>query len=374
MPIKETPVMFRLILLILALLLPACSLTPGMQMDAENNLSELEVPVMKNGKMVKEKTRIVPITADLIIERENARLQAVNNLPPVDISKAIYRIGPQDRLQITVWEHPELNDPGGEKIMPELAGKVVDENGDLYYPYVGNIHVAGKTVSEVRTLLTRELSSYFKKVKLDIRVLSFQSHRAAVVGEVKTAGVQSMTETPLTVAEAISRAGGVTENADMSNVALARDGKVYKIDVLALYSKGNSTQNLLLKDGDVLFIPDHKDNKVLVMGEVGKQQALQINKGKLSLSQALAEAYGFDLNTSRPEDVYVIRPGDMNPEIFQLNAGSPDAMILADQFALQAHDTVFVGTAGVTQWSRVLNQILPGSFTSMMSLAATSGL
>ena len=367
--------MFKLIPLMLAILLPACSLfTPGMHMKADNNLSELDVPVMKNGKMVKEKTRIVPITADLIIERENSRLQAVNNLPPVDISKAAYRIGPQDRLLITVWEHPELNDPGNEKIMPELAGKVVDENGDLYYPYVGSISVAGKTVSEVRMELTRELSEYFKKVKLDVRVLSFQSHRAAVVGEVKTPGVQSMTETPLTVAEAISRAGGVTVDADMSNVALARDGKSYKIDVLSLYAQGKSTQNLLLKDGDVLYVPDHKDNKVLVMGEVGRQQALQINKGKLSLAQALAESSGFDLNTARPGKVFVIRPGDMKPEIFQLNAESPDALILADQFALQAHDTVFVDTAGVTQWSRVLNQILPGSFTSMMSLAATHGL
>jgi polysaccharide export outer membrane protein len=345
-----------------------------MNMKAENNVSELEVPVMKNGKMVKEKTKIVPITADLIIERENARLQAVNNLPPVDAGQTTYRIGPHDRLLITVWEHPELNDPGSEKIMPELAGKVVGDDGQLYYPYVGNIPVGGKTVSEVRTMLTQELSKYFKKVKLDIRVLSFQSHRVAIVGEVKTPGVQSMTETPLTVAEAISRAGGVSQDADMSNVALARDGKLYKIDVLALYEKGSSTQNLLLKDGDVLNIPDRKDNKVLVMGEVMRQQALQVNKGKLSLSQALAEAYGFDLNTSRPGDVYVIRPGDMNPEIFQLNADSPDALILADQFPLQPHDTVFVGTAGVTQWSRVLNQILPGSFTSMMSLAATHGM
>ena len=366
--------MFRLIPLLLVLLLPACSLTPGMDMKTENNMSELEVPVMKGGKMVKEKTRIVPITADLIIARENARLQAVNNLPPVDINKATYRIGPQDRLLITVWEHPELNDPGGEKILPELAGKVVDENGELYFPYVGNIPVAGKTVSEVRTELTRELSNYFKKVKLDIRVLSFQSHRAAVVGAVKVPGIQSMTETPLTVAEAISRAGGVTEEADMSNVALAREGKLYKIDVLALYEKGNSTQNLLLKDGDVLNIPDNKDNKVYVMGEVGKQQVLPINKGKMSLSQALAEAYGVDFNSSRPEDIYVIRPGDMNPEIFQLNAESPDALILGDQFALQAHDTVFVGTAGVTQWSRVLNQILPSSFTSIMSRAAFMGM
>ena len=123
--------MCRLMLLTLVLLVSACSLRPGMEMKTENNLSELEVPVMRNGRMVKEKPQIVPITADLIIERENSRLQAVNNLPPVDISKAVYRIGPQDRLQITVWEHPELNDPGGEKILPELAGKVVDEMGSF---------------------------------------------------------------------------------------------------------------------------------------------------------------------------------------------------------------------------------------------------
>ena len=366
--------MMRFIPLTLVLALSACSLVPGMKMQADNNLSELDVPVMKAGRMVKEKTRIVPITADLIIARENTRQQAVNQLPPVDLDKAVYRIGPYDRLQITVWEHPELNDPGGEKILPELAGKVVDDNGDLYYPYVGDVHVAGKTVSEVRTLLTRELSKYFRKVKLDVRVLSFQSHRAAVVGEVKTPGIQAMTETPLTVAEAISRAGGVTEHADMSNVALARDGKLYKIDVLALYEKGGTTQNLLLKDGDVLNIPDSKDNQVFVMGEVGKQQALPINKGRMSLSQALAEAYGVDFNSSRPEKIYVIRPGDMNPEIFQLNAESPDALILADQFPLQPHDTVFVGTAGVTQFSRVLNQILPGSFTSIMTRAAFVGM
>lgn len=354
--------------------LPACVLTPGMQMKTDNNMSTLEVPVVRNGKMVKEKPPILPITADLIIAKENARMQETNNLPQVDTSKTVYRIGPQDRLLVTVWEHPELNDPGGEKIDPNLAGKVVDENGDLFYPYIGNFHVAGKTISTVRSQMTRELSKYFKQVKLDVRVLSFQSHRAAVVGEVKTPGVQSMTETPLTVAEAISHAGGVTPDADMSNVALARNGKVYKIDVLALYAKGNTSQNLLLQDGDVLYIPDHKDNKVLVMGEVGRQQALQINKGKMSLSQALAESHGFDFNTSNPEEIYVIRPSETNPEIFQLNADSPDAMILADRFALQAHDTVFVGTAGVTQWSRVLNQILPGSFTSMMSLAATQGM
>ena len=371
--------MFRSMPLIPVLLLQACSLTPGMEMETDSPLSNIDIPMMKDGKLVKEKAKISQITADLIIERENSKQREINELPSQVVPMTEYRIGPHDRLQITVWEHPELNDPGGEKISPELAGKIVQDDGMLYYPYVGNVQVQGKTANEVRELLSQGLSKYFKKVKLDVRVLSFQSHRTAVVGQVKTPGIQAITETPLTITEAISRAGGVTEDADMSNVTLARDGKLYKIDVLRLYEKGGAEQNLLLKDGDVLNVSDRKDNEVFVMGEVGKQQALQINKGKLTLAQALAKAYGVDFNTSRAEEIYVIRTGELKtgelkPEIFQLNAKSPDALILADQFHLQAHDTVFVSTAGITQWSRVLNQILPSSFTSVMSKAATMGL
>lgn len=367
--------LFRSVSLIPVVLLQACSLTPGMEMETNSPLSHIELPTMKDGKLVKEKAKIIPITADLIIERENAKQKEVNNLPTDNAPMTSYKIGPHDRLQITVWEHPELNDPGGEKINPDLAGKMVQDDGTLYYPYVGNVPVEGKTVDEVRELLTEGLSKYFKNVKLDVRVLAFQSHRAAVVGQVEHPGVQSMNETPLTISEAISRAGGVTKEADTTNVTLARDGKLYKIDVLKLYEKGGIDQNLMLKDGDVLNIPDRRDNKVFIMGEVIKQQALQIGNGqRMTLAQALAEAYGVDFNSSRPEELYVIRPGDMKPEIFQLNAESPDALILADQFPLQAHDTVFVGTAGVTQWSRVLNQILPGSFTSIMSQGAYMGL
>ncbi|AEF99826.1 polysaccharide biosynthesis/export family protein [Methylomonas methanica] len=366
--------MLRLTFLLLTVLLPGCFLTPGMEMQTDNGMSEIELPTLKNGQLVKEKLPIQSITADLIIQRETAKRQVVSSLPLVSGNRASYRIGPQDRLQITVWEHPELNDPGGERINPDMAGKVVDDNGDLYYPYACTLHVAGKTVPEVREELTRELSKYFKKVKLDIRVLSFQAHRIAVVGEVTTPGIVAMTETPLTVAEAISRAGGATKESDLNNVALARDGKLYRLNVQALYEKGLTAHNLLLQDGDVLNIGDQKDSKVYVMGEVGRQQAIPINKGRMSLSQALAEAYGVDFNTSRPGDIYVLRPGDMQPEIFRLNAESPDAMILAEQFPLQPHDTLFVGTAGVTQWSRVLNQILPGSFTAMMSTAAMMGI
>jgi polysaccharide export outer membrane protein len=93
----------------------------------------------------------------------------------------------------------------------------------------------------------------------------------------------------------------------------------------------------------------------------------------MTLAQALSESNGVDFNTSNTEEIYVIRAGQTKPEIFQLDGESPDAMILAEQFSLQPHDIVFVGTAGVTQWSRVLNQLLPSSFSQVMTRGAFYG-
>lgn len=373
MPVpKSGSALLRMVVLILLSLQQACMWSPGMKMKTHGELSDVSVPVMKDGKVVTEKVKIVPITAELLIAQEMMKQKeaSVPGAEPVDTT---YLIGPRDRLEITFWEHPELNDPGGENIPAELAGKVVKDDGTLFYPYVGNVQVAGKSVSEVREMLTQGLSKYFKKVKLDVRVLSFLSHRVYVVGEVKNPGIQSMVDSPLTVAEAISRAGGSTQEADLRNVTLSRGDKAYRIDLLDLYEQGNNAQNLYLKDGDVLNIPDSRENKVYVMGEVGRQTPVQIHKGKLSLQQAVLEN-GVDFNTSKPEDIYVIRGGQAKPEIFHLDAESPDALILADRFPLQPHDVVFVGTAGITRWSRVMNQLLPSSMTQMMTRGAFYGM
>jgi polysaccharide export outer membrane protein len=365
---RWAPLLLRLLVLLAVLPQSACMFAPGMNRENEE-LSDVELPVMQNGKMVSQKVKITPITADLIIDREKAREQAAPSLPP-EPAETVYKIGPHDRLQITVWDHPELNDPGGEKILPELAGKVVQDDGTIFYPYVGTLQVAGKTVGEVRDLLVQKLSTYFKKVKLDVRVLSFLSHKVYVVGEVKYPGIQSMTEAPLTVAEAISRAGGVTPEADLGNVTLSRGDKLYPIDLLALYEQGNNAQNQYLKDGDVLNIPDRKRSRVFVTGEVGKQTTLQIHKGKLTLAEALEEANGVNFDTAKPEDIYVIRGAQAKPEIFRLNAESPDALILADRFQLQPHDVVYVSTAGITRWSRSVNQLIPSTFGQLMTRGA----
>lgn len=347
-----------------------CALAPGMKMEDQDGVSHETVPVVDGGKVVTDKVTIVPITAELIIQREKSNRPTTNLRRPTPANNTNYLIGPYDVLDITVWDHPELTNPAGsDALTADLAGHVVQENGTIFFPYVGVIKVAGQPLSEVRKMLAAGLSKYIENAQLDVRVIAYRSQRVYVVGEVKTPGIQPVTDVPLTVAEAINRSGGVTRKGDLRNITLSRGGQVYPIDLLALYEAGDAAQNVLLSKGDVLNVPDNNLNKVLVLGEVTRQSSQLMNKGRLTLAESLADAGGVSLLASNPEQIYVIRGGQPKPEIFHLNGSSPDALILADRFSLQARDVVYVETAGVARFSRVINQILPS--VSFFTYAAT---
>ena len=330
-------------------------------MGMQNTHTPNELPVVEAETAGAQTVPIKPITANLLLE-ENRRAPVRPKLPAApEVAPDTYRIGSRDILNITVWEHPELTIPAGEFRSPEAAGNVVGEDGTIFFPYVGVVQVAGRTVDELRRMLSHALSEYIENVQLDVRVIAYRSQRVYVVGEVEEPGIHAVTDVPLTVAEAINHAGGVTLEADMENVTLTRGGQVYHIDLLALYERGDASQNVVLRAGDVLNVPDRTLNKVFVLGEVRRPSSQFIHKGSLSLAEALADAGGVDLVTSNPARIFVIRGAQPKPEVFSLNAASPDALILADRFQLMARDVVYVETAGVSRWNRMISQLLPTS-------------
>jgi polysaccharide export outer membrane protein len=199
-------------------------------------------------------------------------------------------------------------------------------------------------------------------------VAVYRSQKAYIVGEINSPGQRAITDVPLTIVEAISQSGDATSDVDLTQVTLTRDNVVYNIDLLSIYQDGNSNQNVLLKNGDVLHIPNQSKRKVFVMGETEKQRSLLIdqNRRTTTLTEALSDAGGIDQITSNPGRIFVLRGTDKAGEklIYHINAKSPDALILADHFQIQPRDVVYVGTAGVTRWDRVMSQILPGQLTS----------
>lgn len=350
--------------------------------------SSVEMPTRESDEAILKKLNIQTINAELIIRLEqnsshyslapdnvanhyfDYRIgsKAIKGVPTINEPYTQYRVGPRDILNITVWDHPELTIPAGEFRSAEAAGNVVGEDGTFFYPYVGVVQAAGRTVEDIREELTVRLSKYIEFVQLDVRVASYRSQRVYVVGEVTTPGIQLVKDIPLTVLEAINNAGGVTSEADLRNIILTRNDQTYSINLLNLYEGGDVTQNVLLQHGDVLNVPDSALNKVFVLGEtnhfvaggaIGRSRSLTMNKARMTLTEALSEAGGFDQETSDPARIFVFRGGLGKPEIFHLNAKSPDALLLADRFPLQPRDVIYVDRAEGIRWNQIIGQIQP---------------
>lgn len=349
--------------------LAGCALAPGMHMQEQNGATTVPLPVIEAGEPAVETIPITQIDAAWVRDQTSSRTnEALALARPYEP----YRVGPRDVLTITVWDHPELTIPAGEFRSADISGYRVGEDGKLFYPYVGVVTAAGKTVEELRRLLTEGLAPFIANPQLDVRVATFRSQRTYVVGELVKPGVQVITDVPLTVTEALDRAGGPNPAADMSRTTLARDGNIYRIDLNALYQEGDITQNVLLQDGDVLNIPDRAQNKILVMGEVLKPESQLMVKSRKTLAEAISDAGGVSVFSSDPRRIYVFRNRPDRPLVFRLDGKTPDAMLLAERFELEPRDVVYVDTAGVSRWNRVLSQLLPSFNVTTRLLPGTA--
>ena len=217
--------------------LTGCALAPGQQIQ----LNE-ELPPPVHG------VKIHLFRIDKDIEQHRSFL----------VAPSAYRIGPEDVLNIVVWDHPELTIPAGAYRTPQQSGIEVQQNGDIYYPFVGSIHVAGLTVAQLRRMLIARLAKYIREPQISVRVAAFNSKRIQVMGEVMKPQVIPVTNVPLSLMTAINNAGGINpDTADPNKVFVIRSIH-HKVAVFVLDANNPSAlliaEHFYLKDRDVIYV------------------------------------------------------------------------------------------------------------------------
>ncbi|MDB2384406.1 polysaccharide biosynthesis/export family protein [Endozoicomonas sp.] len=357
-----------LALLCSAVMLTGCVLSPGAYLDPS---SQKNVH-FKRVELTEKEVNPSPVRRQQWVEKPSHEQAHTYQ----------YLIGPHDVLSVRVWNNPDLttnlkaasspfdaksstirdsNDLITQRQQSSPEGVEVQANGNFFFPFAGDVAAAGKTVTQVRTDLTKKLAKYVRDPQVSVRVLEFNSQKAQIIGEVKFPRPVPITSKPLRILDAIALAQGLKDSADKAE-AIFLTGNERRIINMAKLLDGDLSQNYLMKDGDVLNIDSNRYRQIVIMGEVNKPIAMPYDQRGMSLNDALVTASGISQLYANAKGVYVLRNNKAEgetPTIFRLNMENATALLLAARFPLNARDVVYVDTAGVSRWNRVVNQLIP---------------
>ena len=164
-----------------------------------------------------------------------------------DVVISEFILGQSDEIEIKVFRHDDLN----KKMR-------IPPNGNITLNLIGDVKAAGVGINQLRNDIREKYLNYLVKPEISVDVVSLNGQKIFVLGEVKQPGVYQI-DPPISMLEAISKAGGFTLDGKSSNVVLIRGGPkkpvARMVDLKKALEKGEFGQNIALQTGDVVYVP-----------------------------------------------------------------------------------------------------------------------
>jgi polysaccharide export outer membrane protein len=358
------------LVLLLVALTASCSSLPrsGPSTDEIQDLSKPENNPLD--------IRLVKLSPDVVREVEQIPRSTLGAIERISSRRPVDTIGPGDILSISIYEagpglfngSPRPTTEGQTGSSAENLPKVqVDRAGRIELPFAGTIPVAGKTTTEVQKLIADRLAEKAVEPQVIVTLVAGDTNSVIVSGDVKNPGRRQLTLAGENLLDIIALSGGAAHDPADTLVKVTR-GKV-SAELALSTIQVSPAENVRMQPQDriqVTFAP----RSYLVFGATGRVAQMPLERERVTLAEAMARVGGLDDNRANPSSVYLFRfetpqvatllhlppptkPGKL-PVIYQADMRDPQMIFLAQEFATQDKDVLYVANAGTVQLYKFL--------------------
>ena len=363
--------------IVVAALLPACSLLPGTGPKSDAVNANATAGVRSTTPLP---YALVDVTADTIGFLSQPNLITFKGQFSDKRPKPIQVVGVGDVLNISIFEAA----PGGLFTPGQSAGarpgnfvdlppQAVDQKGSIYVPYAGEVPAAARTIPEIQQAVVARLRNRAIEPQVVISLNQQHASVVSVLGDVNTPGVLALNSVGERLLALIARAGGPKFQAIESYVTLQRNGK--RVRVLLSRVVHDPRENIFIRPNDVIFVsreaPSFTALGALNQNVFGFNSEIPFDVETLTLAQAMGKAGGLNDQQSDPSELYVYRYEDRHfleklgadvtrftfdkiPTIYRLNLRDPSGMLLAAGFQMRSKDVMYVANARVVDYYKLL--------------------
>ncbi len=264
---------------------------------------------------------VIDSDAGTVIEKQTTKGKYKIFIYPLDSaavaqnskSHYLYLIGNYDQLAITVWGHPEFSSPSG---LSPVSGNRYNTSGTL--------------VTQVNQALSPNRNAN-KAFFYDPGTSAYTVDEAGTVFLPMAGAIKVVNKTPKQVREDIAK---------------------------------RLTDYVVNPQVNVNMV-SYRSKYAYVLGEINQANMIALNDIPLDLALALSLSGWINLAAADVKNIYVLRRGsnESNVNVYRLDTTTPTALVFASEFVLRPSDVIFVSTAGVAQFDRVMTHFLNAAET-----------
>lgn len=276
-------------------------------------------------------------------------------------------INPGDTLTVTVWENVDngLLANVGQKVT-SLETLQVDQLGQIFVPYAGNIVASGNTPDQLRDVITRRLDTQTPDPQVEVRRTAGDGSSVTVIGGVGSQGIFPIEPSTRTLTSMLAEAGGVNIEADVAQIVVRRGSQSGRIFLRDLYDK--PSLDIPLRGNDKIIVEEDR-RTFTSLGATGAQSRVKFPQGRINVIEALATVGGLNSTAADPTGIFIFRRepasigaqvtgrtdiGENEPFAYLIDLTKPEGIFIAREFQIRDEDTIYVTEAPFVAWAKVL--------------------